>query len=211
MAQLLAQGVGGLQMRGNLLRRGLRPLRPRRVVGQFADAPQTLRDGFDQGDKSFLRNRFDQHGLGQRQLGGLGLHLRVGKGEAVMLGQRLRVPAAVGDELVAIGRRAVRGRAHQVGHQVHVIAAQNLRQGRAQQSAVRVIGLVKVVQGMARAARLALSLGLGAQLEQALTGQQALADHRHQQGFERHHQKYSVHWCIVEINVAPSPGESLQG
>jgi hypothetical protein len=41
---------------------------------------------------------------------------------------------------------------------------------------------------MACAARLALSLGLGAQFEQALTGQQALANHRHQKRFERHHQ-----------------------
>jgi hypothetical protein len=63
----------------------------------------------------------------------------------MVLGQQLGVFSAVRHQTCAIGCRMVWRRAHQVGHQIHRIALEQIRQYLAEQSAVGVIRLVKVM------------------------------------------------------------------
>ena len=70
------------------------------------------------------------------------------KRHAPATGQQLRILAAIGDQLVALGRCAVGRRANHMRLDVDVIAFQQARQAGCSQRAVGVVNLVKVVDLM---------------------------------------------------------------
>ena len=115
-----------------------------------------------------------------------GLGACVCEAQAVALRQQGRILAAVSDQFVALRRRVVGGRAHQMGLNIDLVTRRQRGQASCSEGAVRVVGLVKIMQQMRLAAANPDFFSPFALAQQTLARQQPLAERRHQPTFERH-------------------------
>jgi len=138
------------------------------------------------GHKVPLFNGLAQNPIGptHRPIGGLGT--AVMETQAMVLGQQLGVFSAVCHQTCTIGRHWVCRWSNQVRHQIHRIALEQIWQHLAEQRAIGVIGLVKVMHLVGRALRHAAFFVACPLSAHALLGQPPLAqrrlDQRAQQG-----------------------------